>query len=323
MNLEDWAVKRLGAGGVLETELVQSLWSGYGQIVRLRLDGWSQGSTVIVKHIAPPIPQAGSAVPANPRGWSGDIAHGRKIRSYEVESNWYQTQSAECSAECRVPRCHAAEEFDGGRFLILEDLDAVGFDARHGRLTDPQLKACLSWLAHFHAAFLGQEPVGLWPIGTYWHLATRPDEFAAMNPGPLKDSAAKIDEKLYACEFKTFVHGDAKVANFCFDNTMGRVAAVDFQYVGGGCGMKDVAYFLGSCLSDEELSTRVDELLSCYFDCLVQQVDSSIADAVVGEWTDLFPWAWADFHRFLEGWCSTHPKLTDFSHRMVQSVLDA
>ena len=29
------------------------------------------------------------------------------------------------------------------------------------------------------------------------------------------------------------------------------VAAVDFQYVGAGCGMKDVAYLLGSCLDDK------------------------------------------------------------------------
>lgn len=308
--------RRLGARGVLGSELVQSLWSGYGSIVRLRLDGWEKNSTVIVKHIAPP-----KADKANPRGWSGDIAHGRKIRSYEVESNWYRTQSKDCDSECRVPKCFAAEEFADGRILILEDLDATGFDARHGRLTDRQLNACLAWLARFHATFLGRDASGLWPVGTYWHLATRPDEFAAMNEGPLKEAAAAIDERLTRCKFQTFVHGDAKVANFCFDDSAGRVAAVDFQYVGGGCGMKDIAYFLGSCLPDEQLSARIDELLAFYFAQLRRYVDSSVADSVVDEWTALFPWAWADFHRFLDGWCSTHPKLTDFSHGMVRSVL--
>ena len=73
-----------------------------------------------------------------------------------------------------------------------------------------------------------------------------------MKDSPLKENAFLIDEKLYQSSFKTIVHGDAKLANFCFTKDGCRSAAVDFQYVGGGCGMKDVAYFLGSCLTEEE-----------------------------------------------------------------------
>ena len=48
---------------------------------------------------------------------------------------------------------------------------------------------------------------------------------------------------------------------------MHAVAAVDFQYVGGGCGVKDVVYLLG-CLPDRLLAARADALLDDYFRAL-------------------------------------------------------
>ena len=80
--------------------------------------------------------------------------------------------------------------------------------------------------------FLGAEPQGLWPVGTFWHLATRPDELEEMDDLKLKQAAPIIDSKLNNCQFKTIVHGDAKPANFCFGQKTNSVAAVDFQYVG-------------------------------------------------------------------------------------------
>ena len=77
-----------------------------------------------------------------------------------------------------------------------------------------------------------------------------------------------IDARLSRCRYQTLVHGDAKIANFCLPPEGGSVAAVDFQYVGGGCGMKDVAYFLSSCLEPYELSQKAPPLLDHYFDAL-------------------------------------------------------
>jgi hypothetical protein len=70
------------------------------------------------------------------------------------------------------------------------------------------------------------------------------------------------------------------------------VAAVDFQYVGGGCGMKDVAYLLDD---DRELDFYFSELRNR----LSEDVD---ADALETEWRELFPVARLDYERFLDGW---------------------
>lgn len=69
--------------GCHEKEVTLALWSGYGQISRYQLDG-AKIDTVEVKHIVLDHPIG------HPRGWSGDNSHNRKVRSYEVETHWYE-----------------------------------------------------------------------------------------------------------------------------------------------------------------------------------------------------------------------------------------
>jgi len=163
-------------------------------------------------------------------------------------------------------------------------------------------------------------PDGLWATGTYWHLATRPDEFDALDDGPLKSSAAIIDRQLSASAFQTLVHGDAKLANFCFAPD-GPVAGVDFQYVGGGCGMKDVAYFIGSCLDESACERLEAQILNTYFECLQNEL-AERNDALEREWRSLYRVAWADFHRFLKGWSPSHWKLNSYSERVTAAVIN-
>ncbi len=307
-----------GAAEAKRRELIQSLWSGYGEIVRYDLRG-TEVSSVVVKNVVFPTRVN------HPRNWHNDHAHRRKVRSYEVEMAWYRDWSGRCDDFCRVPRCYGMQSAAEQHVMVLEDLDAAGFKLRKEHLTRSEAVACLNWLAHFHATFLAEEPRGLWPIGSYWHLATRLDELRVIEDSSIRKAAPLLDAKLNACRFKTIIHGDAKVANFCFSEDGREVAAVDFQYVGGGCGMKDVAYFLGSCLDESEQQEWEEELLGAYFLTLRQALrmrgKEREVDAVEAEWRELFRIAQADFYRFLVGWCPEHWKIHDYSRCVALSVV--
>ncbi len=146
-----------------------------------------------------------------------------------------------------------------------------------------------------------------------------------MKNDPLKKSAKTINELLSNCRYKTLVHGDAKVANFCFSADGKSVAAVDFQYTGGGCGMKDVAYFLGSCLSERHCKHWESELLEYYFEALKTALYPTQKEInwheLKSEWLTLFPVAWTDFYRFLCGWMPTHSKINAYTQSMAEKVL--
>ena len=174
---------------------------------------------------------------------------------------------------------------------------------------------------------MGESSKGLWPTGTYWHLETRPDELEQLEEEDLKKAASAIDAKLKDSKFQTLVHGDAKLANFCFSDDGGNVAAVDFQYVGGGCGMKDLAYFVGSCFRDEEAEERERHVLNLYFEelfkCLKLLGKSECQEELREDWESLYRVARADFHRFMKGWSPGHWKLSDYSERVTREVIES
>ncbi|MEL6431737.1 MAG: phosphotransferase [Planctomycetota bacterium] len=323
MDTGAWIARSLGVDVAGPPERVQELWSGYGAIERWRLAPSAAGGprSVVLKRIR--FPSAGSS---HPRGWDSDRSDARKRRSYEVERAFYRTFAGAAEDRARLPALLAEHESAEGALLLLEDLDAAGFPARRSAVSDDDVGACVRWLASFHAAFLGRTPDGLWERGTYWHLATRPDELAAVEDPALKDAAARFDLAIGAARHQTLVHGDAKLANFCFpapDERCAEVSAVDLQYVGGGVGVQDLAYFLGSCLDDRELTADADAWLDRYFTALDAELAERGVDGapVEAEWRVLWPYAWADFHRFLAGWAPGHWKLSAFSERMTRSVL--
>ena len=318
-QIHDFIQEATKADEILGSSVIQSLWSGYGSIKKYELLGCDY-STAIVKHVKP---DQG----AHPRGWNTDLSHQRKLKSYQVELHWYESRR-NCLkvSNAKIPAC-IATKCDGLEVLmVLEDLDASGFDRRKSFVNEQEWQACVKWLADFHAENLNASVSGLWETGTYWHLETRPDELERMDDPELKKSARAIDAKLRKSNFQTLVHGDAKLANFCFSENGSEVAAVDFQYVGGGCGMKDLAYFVGSCFRDEEAEEMEEEVLDYYFNQLSLNLGKGRSvvpcEELQKDWRPLYRMAWADFHRFMKGWSPGHWKLSDYSERVTREVIE-
>lgn len=274
----DWIAEVTGARRARRGAHLQTLWGGYGELLRVDLEG-APAATAIVKHVAPP-PDVRDTV-----------SDRRKRRSYDVEHAFYRRYAARCDDSCRVAHAYGSRVDDGAWWLVLEDLDASGYLERHDPAHGLALEACLRWLAAFHARFLGDPGEKLWPQGTYWHLATRLDELAEIADPAIRATAHELDAALAGARYQTILHGDAKEANFCF-TPEARAAAVDFQYAGRGCGMKDVAYLLYG---------HDDRHVETYFAALRRALGDA-AGPVESEWRALYRTAQLDLRRFLAGW---------------------
>lgn len=306
------------AQAVSKIECIQGLWGGYGQLFRAYLAG-SPYQSVVVKHIKFPQPEH------HPRGWNTDLSHRRKLKSYQVEVNWYQKYSELTDRHSLLPLCLEVESSEDEILLILEDLHQTGFPAVKKTTSLVETKACIRWIASFHALHMHRKPDGLWPIGTYWHLDTRPDELVVLDDEKLKKAAPLIDQVLNQCQYQTLVHGDAKLANFCFSEDGTKVAAVDFQYIGQGCGMKDLILFISSCVPEYDCRRLEQELVDFYFDVLKNELQRHYKELdaadVEKEWRPLFAVAWADFHRFVKGWCPDHWKINEYTENLARKAL--
>jgi hypothetical protein len=305
----------LKLGTLHEVDVIQKLWGGYGELVRLR---FSQDS-IIVKHVKLPKPSS------HPRGWNTDISHQRKLHSYQIEVNWYENFSTPSDVRCRVPQGLKCFQTDNEWLIVMEDLSKAGYPVTAYQPTKAQLQASLKWLANFHARYMHTKSDLLWQTGTYWHLETRPDELKVLQDTALKNYAQKIDKALKDAEYQTIVHGDAKLANFCFSEDGDLASAVDFQYVGHGCGMKDLVYFMRSAVEPDECEAMEEWILNTYFNALQEALahyQSAIdSNKVEQEWRELFSVAWADFQRFIKGWSPDHYKINSYSEVLTSRAL--
>jgi len=238
------------------TEVIQPLWSGYGVLCRIT----AHTSTYVAKYIAPP------EFMSHPKGWNSHSAQQRKLASYGVEKNFYRFYANKTDQFCRVPTCLDIMELEDKQLLLLEDLQMSGFTQTKTQINSfRELKPVIRWLAYFHMRFMGVNHQHLWQKGCYWHLDTRQEEYEAMVDGKLKQLGPVIDQGLSHARYQTLIHGDAKLANFCFTADGDAVAAVDFQYTGTGVGVRDLMLLLSSSLSQQQLQAESKTCVDFYF----------------------------------------------------------
>ncbi|PMM95798.1 choline kinase [Vibrio splendidus] len=330
----------LGCHQGFDVQVIQRLWGGYGELVRLVFsqEGHAELKSVIVKHVA--LPDKAE----HPKGWNTKLSHQRKVHSYQVETAWYQSFTQQWDERCPVPVGLQCELEENEWLIVMQDLADIGFPLTsqfdvlaasdyqapsYTREEQKQRDACLKWLANFHAKHIHidqEQSSSLWQVGTYWHLDTRPDELNALADLPLKNQAKHIDRLLKECPYQTLVHGDAKLANFCFDSESERAAAVDFQYVGHGCAMKDVALFMSSAVRPQDCAELESQVLDTYFqhlkEALAHYQPHFSFDVVKAAWRPMFYVAWADFQRFVKGWSPEHWKINPYTERLTQTVIE-
>ena len=168
-DTQKFVLQKTNASQITSVECLQELWSGYGKILRVSLDS-KECESIILKLVS--IPEKTN----HPRGWDSELSNLRKIKSYQVELCFYLNFGKQLSENnfSYVPKLIGSTFNNKNTILILEDLNISSFTEKKESINLPEIELCLTWLLHFHAVFLNQDLNGLWEVGTYWHLDTRP-----------------------------------------------------------------------------------------------------------------------------------------------------
>jgi aminoglycoside phosphotransferase (APT) family kinase protein len=327
----------------LQWETVARLWAGMGYVYRVRVAGRPDR---IVKHVRLPSPQRGLS--------RGDQ---RKSDSYHTEANFYEFVVPVLRTRYGVvdlPETYHVRRTPHAIFIVMSYI--AGSSATHQRpaelesLTPTRTRLVLDWLARFHAATWQttsstrnnqQQEETPWqqgqrllqkPMGTYWHLDTRPDEHASMSnkglEGRLKLAARAIHDRLQRDPCQCLVHGDVKEANLLFTRDEAssgeaeRVVLCDFQYCGPGTPSQDLAYFFCSSIEDwdDEGGRRQDVYVSYYLGQLTAYLPPTAKPPSLAALQDSLDWAYCDFQRFMCGWGTWGNDLTARVRRKLHTL---
>ncbi|NLK63268.1 MAG: phosphotransferase [Fusobacteria bacterium] len=293
------------------------MWDNYGEIIRYEIDGSIKN--IVVKYINPD-------KLVNSNKFNKNVSHNRKIKSYNIEINWYKYYNYLCNDECYTPKMYYGNSSSKEKILILEDLFYSGFNNTSKNYNISQINILLKWLANFHGIFIHDKANNLWENGSYWHLSTRLEELNLIKDENIRKQSYKIDEALNNAKYKTIIHGDAKIDNFLFNKNKTKVAAFDFQYVGKSIGMKDVIYLLDSFLPQDIIKKNESYILNIYFQELklaLEKYNKNIDfDELESEWRSLYTFAFADFYRFLLGWAPCYAKSSSYIGEIFRNTIN-
>lgn len=326
---------------------IQQLWAGYGHICAVTAESAVEGAkrkrkhNLILKLIAPP-PSDGKDEGHLRKMLSYDVE--QYFYEHVAPTLLPTVPVAQCVASStrRSPLSDALKDVTAMVLTDLRDEFPVAGGKREF-LNAAQVNAAIDWLAGFHAASLSaafkldeyvlpplEEAAQsrgerkLWRNGGYTYLATRRTEYASLAEEGSElgdafcrpsDTGLSIAEMVAAFltpqgrHMESLIHGDVKSENMFSTTTGDRVAFYDFQYVGVGLGVCDLAK-LFTCsvplsvlglkgpiphtlgLGDGEVA-----LLERYHDSLLQRTDYPW-DELLRHWET----ALVDWCRFQASW---------------------
>jgi hypothetical protein len=209
---------------------------------------------------------------------------------YAAEVGFYTELAT--SLDVRTPRCwYGAIAADNSRCtLLLDDVSPAPPGIQADGCTAEQASAALRNLIGLHA------PTWNDPRLRNMRFLLRPDRAtAAMVPqimstatedfirrfaGQLDDGdaqtlrgvAAAIEPWQLAAPARfSLIHGDYRLDNLLFDSGTGQVTVVDWQTAAIAPPLRDVAYFLGTCLQSDDRRSNEGELLREYHGALIDR----------------------------------------------------
>ena len=286
----DWMRRALIAGGApdtppIEDVIVSDIGGGFGvaaETVRCRLvrgggDAEAARETVVVK-----LPTT------DPKS----LRISRVQSLYKREYDYYRRLRPD--APVRSPRLfYGAWEERSRRFvLVMEDLAHMRMGDHFAGATPDEARRTIRALARLHGRYwndVGQPLLAgildtcgprMRPLAQILYLAflvptlnNFGDFFSAGTRrtaeayGPLV--AAHIGG-VAASAPRTFIHGDCRMDNLLFGAGAEEVALLDWQVSGLGCGLYDVAFFLGSSVTTEVRREIERDLLQEYTDIVIE-----------------------------------------------------
>jgi hypothetical protein len=209
---------------------------------------------------------------------------------YAAEVGFY-TELAP-SLAIKVPRCwYGVISPDNTRFtLLLDDAAPAVPGVQVEGCTIEQAASCLRNLIGLHGP-TWNDP-GLWELG----FLMRSDAGTASMMAQVMSTATERFLERYAEDLDeedrqtlldvpalierwqlnrsgpfSALHGDYRLDNLLFDHATGEVTAVDWQTAAVGPPLRDVAYFLGTCLHVDSRRAHEGDLVALYHDALVEK----------------------------------------------------